>query len=486
MKIPLNHPYQGRSYIASAGIAINLYNEKNGDPLAPFPSTDYPTPGSVLFASAIVPGGGNGAVRCTYRTSIGTAYVIVGPTVYFLTSNGVMTFVGAIADRPNQVYMADNGLVAVIVDGTTSGYAIDLTLNTFGPIIDPSFYGADFVAYLDTFFVFNRPGTDQFYISLSLVDFALLTAGTSFDPLDIAAKSGSADPIVAILVIHQYLWLVGALTTEIWIGSGAADFFFQQVQGAYIDHGCIAPYSASNQDILAFWLMEDRQGSGIIVQGKGFEVSEISTPYIVNQLKSYSTISDAIGFCFQIAEHAFYAIIFPTANKAWLYDLTTSRWCEWNYTDNNGNFNRPRSNCCMFAFGFNLVGDWQNGQILQLNKDVYTDNGQPITRVRTFNHMLEDGDRLIYKNFTAAMEVGTADPADPDVDFPISLRFSDDGGKTYGQALEQSLGHGGEYLTQASWNRLGMARDRVFELSWSAPFKTALNGAFVDAVKLRS
>jgi hypothetical protein len=32
---------------------------------------------------------------------------------------------------------------------------------------------------------------------------------------------------------------------------------------------------------------------------------------------------------------------------------------------------------------------------------------------------------------------------------------------------------------QAIWNRTGYARDRVFELFWSAALKTALNGAFV-------
>ena len=33
------------------------------------------------------------------------------------------------------------------------------------------------------------------------------------------------------------------------------------------------------------------------------------------------------------------------------------------------------------------------------------------------------------------------------------------------------------FLTTVIWNRLGMARDRVFKLQWSAPVKTALNGA---------
>jgi hypothetical protein len=45
------------------------------------------------------------------------------------------------------------------------------------------------------------------------------------------------------------------------------------------------------------------------------------------------------------------------------------------------------------------------------------------------------------------------------------------------------MGRGGEYDTSIVWWRLGMARDRVFELSWSAPIRTALNGAFVEAEK---
>src|ERR1017187_9705550 len=232
MKLALvGNPYQGRSPIASAQRAVNLYAEDNGAaPQSPFPFTQYHTPGSLLFTSAVVPAGSNGTVRGVYRTTIGTAYIVVGPTVYFISSNGGLSYVGSIPDLPSQVYFADNGLAVVLVDGTTVGYAIDINTNAFGAIIDPSFLGASFVVYLDTFFVFNRPGTNQFYISLSLVDFALLTGGTSFDPLDIAAKSGSADPIAGIAVVHQNLWLIGTLTTEIWIGTGAADFFFQQVQ----------------------------------------------------------------------------------------------------------------------------------------------------------------------------------------------------------------------------------------------------------------
>jgi len=62
----------------------------------------------------------------------------------------------------------------------------------------------------------------------------------------------------------------------------------------------------------------------------------------------------------------------------------------------------------------------------------------------------------------------------------ISLRWSDDRGASWSQPLTQPLGQAGQTEINLQWRRLGMARDRVFELSWSSPVKTALNGAFID------
>ena len=91
--------------------------------------------------------------------------------------------------------------------------------------------------------------------------------------------------------------------------------------------------------------------------------------------------------------------------------------------------------------------------------------------------MVADDDRVVYNTFDADVEVGTQDPiitTEP----KISLSWSDNRGKTFGAVVEQSLGLGGEYLTTVSWNRLGMARDRVFKLQWSAAIEVALNGGF--------
>lgn len=475
----LGGPYQSRSLIASAQKSLNLYPEKNEDPQSPVPVTHYTRSGLDRFSSSET----IRATRQLYRSTAGKLYSVVGPNVYAVNDVGAETLLGTIADLNTTVYMADNGLAIVLVDGTATGYAIDMTNDDFGTISDPSFYGANFVVYFDTFFVFNRPDTNQFYISLSFASYAMLVGGTSFDPLDIAAKAGAADNIVGIIALQPYLILVGVLSSEPWYNTGAADFTFGRVAGTFIAHGCSAPYSIANQDIFGFWLEQDLQGHAIIVKLAGAELKRISTHAIEAAISAYLNPNDAIGMCFQQQGHSFYFITFPTDQRTWVYELATEQWHEESWSDENGQQKRHRANCMTFAYGKNLAGDWQNGRIYSLNQNKFTDDGDPIIFTRSFPHMISDGKRVIYNSFIVDIQTGTVtDDSTPQ----LSLRWSDDRGVTYGNAMMQSFGKQGDYLAQISYNRLGMARDRVFEISWSAPVRTALNGAFVQITKART
>lgn len=481
-RIPLiSSAYSGRSVIASGQECVNLYAEINeGDPQAPVQVIYYPTPGLDLYAE-------NSEylfkARGTYRTSVGTAYYVVGQNVYFVGVDNTLTVIGIIADRDSLIKFTDNGLVVLLVDGV-NGYVIEMGTNNFAPIVDPNFYGADWVDLLDTFFILNRPDTNQFYITVSNASFLLLSTVGAFDPLDIAAKSGFNDPIISLAAIHGELWLVGNLTTEIWVGTGAADFYFQRQQGAFVNHGSGAVYGMASLDVLIFYLMQDKQGNGIVVQGQGYDVSEISTPRTVDEFKTYATMEDAIGFCFQVGDHAFYCLVFPTASKGWMYDLKTKQWNEWNWCDENGNLLRPRINCCMFAFNKILGGDWENGKLYEITLNSFTDDGSPIVRTRTFPHSVENNNKVTYLNFEADIEPGTI--VDQEDDPEMSLSWSDDKGKTYGNPIKQSMGKTGKYLKSLKWNNLGEARDRVFKLSWSTNNKTALNGGFTTRKKARA
>jgi len=219
------------------------------------------------------------------------------------------------------------------------------------------------------------------------------------------------------------------------------------------------------------------------------------SPFSVKFLKDYLLFpsSSSVVCCVRFSADGRY-LATGCNRTTQIYDVQTGAkvWYEWNWTDTNGGLNRPRANCCMFANGANLVGDWETGDLLKLDIDTYTDyasanagnagtggNG-PIIRVRTFPHSMENNDKVTYNSFDADMEPGTiADDSDP----MVSLSWSDDKGKTYGNPVMQSMGKIGDYLKVISWNRLGQARDRVFKLSWSTNNKTALNGAFIEYKK---
>lgn len=650
--------YEAQSLIASAQRCVNLYPEKNPED-SPVPYTHYLTPGLV---GPLVPGiGPTTPARCTFTASNGQLFIVKGTTVSYIDPNFNEIVLGILNENSGKiVVMQDNGLVIIIVDGTSNGWAIDLTSHEFGNITDPNFMGGTRVDYLDTFFVFNKPGTNQWYISLSEVNFQMLagtqgsilsgnvssggtgytsgvfgdqaltggagtgarativvtagivksvsvaaspgsgyligdiltanldgsgfltgiltnpgsgyTTGTynnvafvggtgtgatanitvaggsvtgiqivntgvgyglgdtlgapipggtgflvtvdtiggqgftytidsigggAFDPLDIATKAGYPDAISAIIVMHLEIWLIGEKTTEIWYNAGAADFTFQILPGVFIEHGCIAPYSIARQDLSIYWLSQDEQGQCIVLKGNSYAAHRISTFAIENTFSKYGTVNDAIGFCYQEKGHTFYVLTFPTADATWVWDESSELWhqraslllpLDTGYIE-DGNLHAVVYNVGNNAYGKIVVGEASTGALYQLTAASQTDvNSTPITRIRSFPHLLNSLKRVSYSQFIADMAVGEDDgtmtgdgssSANPPV---VSLRWSDDRGRTYGNYVQQSLGAVGQYLTNIQFQRLGLGRDRVFELSWSVPAVTALNGAWVDSI----
>lgn len=462
--------YTARSLIADAQRCVNLYPEINPED-SPFPTTHYPTPGLDLLCAAV-----GYKSRCTYRAANGSLYEVVGPNVYYTDSTFTRSLLGTIPNGPSQVSMSDNGLTAVIVDGSASGWTIDLGSHAFAQISDPAFYGADFVNYLDTFFLFNRPGTNQLYISPPLWD-----GVEPLDPLDIAAKTGTPDPISAIAVMHREIWLLGTQKgAEVWYNAGGADFPFERMPGVFVDHGCAAPYSTATQDVNVCWITRDAQGQSIIVKGTNYQAERISTHAIETAMGSYPTVTDAVAFTYQEEGHTFYQVSFPTADKTWVYDFATGQWHERVWLDGDGIEHRSRANTAAFAYGKNVVGDWADGQLYHYDLNTGTDDGAPITRRRGFPHMVKDGKRLFFRQFIAAIQTGTAAGTMTDDEPPIMLRWSDNGGYSWGDAVPQGAGSAGQYVRQAQWQRLGMARDRVFEVWWSYSYPAALSGAYLD------
>ena len=57
------------------------------------------------------------------------------------------------------------------------------------------------------------------------------------------------------------------------------------------------------------------------------------------------------------------------------------------------------------------------------------------------------------------------------------LRWSNDGGSTWSKEYWVSIGQLGRFKNRAIWRRLGMARDRVFEVAVSDPVNAVIVSA---------
>lgn len=494
MRLPiLGGSYTSKSVIASAQRAVNLYPETNPERAqASANTTHYPRPGRTPLGAP--PAVGHG--RMLYTATNGDLYAGIDQRIYYVNPDWNFTLLGStITPGTNPMYMADNGQNGMIVDGSASGYNIALKTRTMTQIGDPNFLGADRVDFIDSFLVMNQSGTPNWYSTLS--------NQIAFNALDFGSKTAWPDPIQSLLTIERQVLLLGAYKGELWTNAGTSPFAFQIIPGNIIEYGIAAKYSLAKQDIAAFWVSQSPEGNRIAVRLTQAGAARISTYAIEAEWRTYPTVADGIGSCYQIEGHSFYKIDFPTAGKTWVFDLSTEQWHEQGYLDVNGVLRRMRDSFCAFAYDTNVCLDYATGQLYKIDPQNFTDNGNPILCLRGLPHVIDQDkyERVTFWRCMADIEVGTATGTVnvPTVQTPwslgfspgfgprtltepplMSLRISHTRGESYTDAQMQPMGAAGLYRTVPTWNRLGYGRDIVLELSWSTPMKTALQGVWLD------
>lgn len=470
IRIPFVGPsYQARSLNSDAQRTINCYLEMdNASPRAPVAL--YGTPGTVLrFTLPTVP------VRaCIYEG--GYSWWVAGNTVYRVDASFNILTLGTINTATGQIGIASNGGQLLIVDGV-SGWIVTVSSSTLDAITDPEFpNGVQRATYQDSFFLVAGDGTGKFYINETPNNGAL------WNGLDFASAEGSPDHTIGIISDHREVWLFGDDSAEVWINTGNADFPFQRSGNVFIEHGCAAAGTVAKADNTVFWLGADDRGSGIVWRADGYTPIRISTHALEKAIDSYDTIADAFSFAYQQEGHVFYVLTFPTAGATWCYDAATQQWHERAWRDpNTGNLFRWRANCSVFAGGRHLVGDFESGNVYELDLDAFTDNGDPILRLRATTCSENLQQRMFYSSLQVDMETGVGLATGQGSDPLMMLRYSSDGGHTWSGIKTATCGKIGEYGARAKFNRLGAGRNRVWEISMTDPVKFAVFGAVAEA-----
>lgn len=471
MEFPLvGGAYLSRSLKLDAQRCVNLFPVLGESGTAKAVRALFGTPG--LRRLATLEGG---AIRGFWVPSKGDAIAVCGAKVYRIARDWTATVVGTIDARGTPASIADDGSVAMIVTGR-NGYTLDLTSNALAEITDEAFTGADHVYFNKTVFILNRPDTDAFYITTG--------KGVAFDALDFARAVSNAEPIVRHIVNHEELILFKQSTAEIWRAVAGGDFLFMRDTNAAIEKGCEAKHSVAALDNTVYWLGGDKDGGGIVWRLNGYTPERVSHGGLEFAIQNYADTSDAWAYTYQQEGHTFYVLNFPSASATWCYDVATGLWHERAYLNpGTGRFERHRGACHMLYAGEHVVGDWADGRLYALDLDCYDDDGDPLVALRAAPHISGAGHNEIrYNRLTLDMETGVGQPNGAGADPVLMLRWSDNGGRTWSTLQSLSMGRVGEYGLRVAVDRLGTARDRVFEISISDPVKRAIVGATVDAV----
>jgi hypothetical protein len=422
-----------------------------------------------------------------YLITIASAGSITVPAVLNMTS------VGTLNSNNGVVHIRDNGIggYAVVVDGPNY-YLYNRTTQTLALGTDPAWLGSNTVAFIDGWWVFQQPGTPKFYTNAAPYSTALNASLFNL-------KDAFSDNLMAVAENKEELWLPGESTTEIWYNAGGQYFPFQRLVGTLLQVGCKAVHSISRlttagQDGL-IWFGRSERGENVFVRTQGFVANTVSTPAVSDEIATYTTTADCIGYTYQEDTHEFAVFNFPTADRTWVYDASMPPELAWHrrlsYDPYAAQFHRHRSNCFMNFAGIRIVGDYQNGAIYQLTRAVQNDAGWPMYGRRRAPMIWdkETRGRVFMSSLQVDFAPGQGASAGLGANPTANLTISRDAGASLGTAYEPApsntfpapMGAIGQTLNRTIWRKLGWSRGAVAQLDVIAPVNRDISGATLEA-----
>jgi hypothetical protein len=380
-------------------------------------------------------------------------YVVVSQYVYRVNALFTASLLGTLTTTTGYIGMAANQTQVILVDGI-KGYIIEGA--TFTEITATAFPEKPFdVTYQDGYFIVIKGETNRFYISA-------INDGLQWNALDFSEILSKPDTLIGVRELHRILFLFGKVSIEPWIDEGLRDFPFVRQNNMLLEYGCAAPGSIAAGFDKLFWLAGDKNGVGSVIMTDGTRPTAVSTRAVDIQIQSFTNIEDARSFIYKEEGHYFYILNFTEANKTFVYDMTTNEWTIREML----NGDRHIAECYAFFNNLAIVGSYKEPIIYEMSRKYYDNDGEAIKRSGVTRIFLEPTykklriDRLQIDTTSGNAILNTINE-DPE----IFLSISKDGGKSYGNIRNKSIGRIGERRFRTIWRRLATSHNG-FVFKW--------------------
>lgn len=261
--------------------------------------------------------------------------------------------------------------------------------------------------------------------------------GTTFDALDFATAESEPDALYDAVFIKDMLILGGSQSIEFWPNTGDSSLPFQPLEGAVINRGVKATGCMTKYDETFAWVCNDN------TVRVGQQQQRISNAGLEEKIEASTSTS---LWTFELEGQEFLALsidagtyVFGNRNRLWSQFQT---------------YNQTRWEPCCYAGG--IFGSSVDGTTFAWG-DGYLDDSKPLERRFRAGFPLDAGGMNI-ANLRLRVNPGqtsylTGDYANP----LIEMRTSRDGGQTFGDWRQTSLGAQGNYRKLIEWRGLGVA-----------------------------
>lgn len=443
---------------------VNLFVERQ-PPEAKSQSPIFGVPGTDRFSTA-----GVDANRGSWNFN-GVAYWVQGSQLWSTTALGVSAQVGDGIAGEGTISMSDNGVQIIMVNGAAGDGYTYAPGPGLQPITDPNFFPAATVTFMDGYFLFDRLGTNEWFIS-NLFD------GRTYNGLDFASAEAVPGFVTAIKVNLELVFIFCTAHIEIWYDAGTFPFPFQRYAGGVIDYGCVSPHAIIKQDGAIFFLGADH----VVYRLQANVPIRVSTHPIETIIWSASSITDAQLSTYTWEGHKLIVLYLPSLGRTLVFDISTGKWHERVSLDPSG---QPlpgwRSVNALQIYDTVLFGDMEDGRIGELNPNAYTEYGLTIRGTAQSAPQHHDRKWLFVNTFELDIEAGVGLTSGQGSDPQIMLQYSRDGGRTW--SLPQpwrSMGRQGEYGRRLRWWKQGRGLQWVWRLVISDPVQRCIIAAHAE------
>lgn len=412
-------------------------------------------PGTKIFST------GTGGLDRGVHVFAKSLYKVTTNTLFKVDSLGNQTDLGTIQGT-NPCVFADDGFTMRIATGSQD-YLV--TGDVLTELTDSDLKPGNSVAYLNQQMINDSDG-GQFQVSDVGVP-------GSIQSNNFATAESAPDDTIRVYAFNERMFPFGEVSTvETWWNSGNGNPPFDRVQGGTMGVGLAAVHSVDNTVDFVYFMGSDRA----VYRYSGTQPQSVTPPAIAAEFQSYAVSDDARAFVANIEGMYFYVLSFPTEGKTWVFNESGNAWFQ---LSTGADEKQYIGTSYAEAYNKKLVAS--GGDVLELDINTFTDNGEVIIRERVSPPIVSPtGGRIEMSSFTVIMETGvglvTGQGELPQAMFSISL----DGGKSFAPMGSVELGRQGEAREKVTIYFMASAYEMVIKMRVSDPVFISIHGASIE------